>query len=329
VVELKTPPAKVRRRIFEGHAEGLPISSEWLHRASQDDRVRPGHIENAARVARLLQPGTEQECEATLSRVIDGALAAEGQCKPSKTAKCDACAYDPSLVNADQDLESIVSGFDRCRVGTLCLYGPPGTGKSAYVAYLAERLGVPLLLRRASDIMSHFWGATEKNIAAMFRQAESEKALLFVDEADSFFKDREQVTYSWERSEVNELLTHMETFEGMFVCATNLMEGMDPAVFRRFSLKVRLDPLRPDQRWKMLAATLRGLGVTVPRGAGAKAVRRALERLDQLTPGDFAAVARRIRLTQPELSTQVVVEALADECQYKPGADVRAIGFAR
>jgi SpoVK/Ycf46/Vps4 family AAA+-type ATPase len=79
---------------------------------------------------------------------------------------------------------------------------------------------------------------TEKNIAAAFRQAEAERAILFIDEADSFFTSREIAERSWEVSRTNEFLTWMENHRGMLICCTNLLPSMDRAAMRRFTGKL-------------------------------------------------------------------------------------------
>ena len=57
---------------------------------------------------------------------------------------------------------------DAGRGFSLCLQGPPGTGKSAFARYLAERLGLEVLQKRASDLLSPWVGEPEA-LAAMLR----------------------------------------------------------------------------------------------------------------------------------------------------------------
>ena len=59
----------------------------------------------------------------------------------------------------------------------------------------------------------------------MFFEARQQEAILVLDEADSFLSDRRYASKSWEVTQVNELLTQMEAFEGIFVCTTNLLEN--------------------------------------------------------------------------------------------------------
>ena len=81
---------------------------------------------------------------------------------------------------------------------------------------MALTLGMPLMTKRASDLMSKWVGENEKNIANMFEEAINEDALLLLDEGDSFLRDRSYARSSWEVTMVNELLQHMERFPGIF-----------------------------------------------------------------------------------------------------------------
>src|SRR6185312_15716031 len=119
--------------------------------------------------------------------------------------------------------------------------------KTAYAHFVARQLDRPLLVKRASDLISKWVGETEQFIRAMFVEAAADRAVLLLDEADSFFQDRRQARMSWEITQVNELLTRMEGFEGIFICATNFSDQLDSAAMRRFAVKVRFEPLRGAQ----------------------------------------------------------------------------------
>lgn len=64
-----------------------------------------------------------------------------------------------------------------------------------------------------------------------------------MDEADSLLSDRVHAGQQWEITQVNEMLTQMETFSGIFICTTNLMDKLDAASLRRFDFKVKFDYL--------------------------------------------------------------------------------------
>ncbi|UKI42714.1 MAG: ATP-binding protein [Candidatus Melainabacteria bacterium] len=111
----------------------------------------------------------------------------------------------------------------------------PELQKSSYARYLAEQLGIEVLLKRASDLISPYVGETEQNIAAAFSEAKSKKAMLIFDEADTFLQDRNNAVRSWEVAQVNEMLTQMEAAEYPFICTTNLLDTLDEASLRRFT----------------------------------------------------------------------------------------------
>jgi hypothetical protein len=229
--------------------------------------------------------------------------------------------YSLDFVNVDEDLEVIAQGIKATGSGRLCLYGPPGTGKSAYGHYLARELGRPLMARRASALLSPWVGATEQNLARMFREATREGAVLLLDEADSFLRDRQGAHQSWEVTQVNEVLTQVESYGGVFIATTNLMNSLDAAAMRRFDLKIKFDFMRADQIWAMFQDVGQRLGIM-----GLDLVQGRVRRLEHLTPGDFATVASQARF-RPIKTAEAMVDRLEAEIAAKPGLWRRKAGF--
>ncbi len=115
----------------------------------------------------------------------------------------------------------------------------------------------------------------------------------------------------------------MRTPGGVFVCATNLFSKLDLAALRRFTFQVRFDYLTPEQRWSLLLQET-GLGEN-DRTAG---YRHRLDRLDTLTPGDFATVRRQELALAEALSPEDFIAQLVRECEAKNRAEGgRPIGF--
>ena len=94
-------------------------------------------------------------------------------------------------------------------------------------------------------------------MARMFAEAQTEEAVLLLDEADSFLRSRRMAERNYEVTEVNEMLQGMERYAGIFICTTNLFEELDEAALRRFTFKIRFRPLTPLQREAMLIAPTR------------------------------------------------------------------------
>jgi SpoVK/Ycf46/Vps4 family AAA+-type ATPase len=322
LVEVPVPPRAQRERILQAACGDL-AGADSLARLAQAEALAPAVAERAASVVRAIRgefdaAGSARALEWLASRTL------EAQGHPGLDAGAAVMLpshYDPAVLNADADLAALADGLARRRSARLCLYGPPGTGKSAYGRWLADRLGMPLLLKTASELMSKWVGESEKAIAAVFRRAAHEGAVLMIDEVDSFLRNREGARHSWEVTQVNEMLTRMEAFGGVFIASTNLMGDLDPAALRRFDMKIRFGYLGPDQAALMLARQCAALGLDAPPTAALAALRR----LDRLTPGDFAALARRHRFT-PFADGAALVAALGEECALKGGKPA-AIGF--
>ena len=141
-----------------------------------------------------------------------------------------------------------------------------------------------VLHKRASDLINPFVGMTEQNIAAAFAEAKRKKMLLVFDEADSFLRDRQHARHSWEITQVNEMLTQMESHPLPFVCTTNIMRDLDQASLRRFTFKVKYDYLTHRQTETAFRHFF-NIEPTVPLGG-----------LTCLSPGDFAVVAKKARI---------------------------------
>lgn len=240
-------------------------------------------------------------------------------------------------VNARAELETLVKRLKNAdsliRSGqesgaspacTLLFYGPPGTGKSALARYLAEQLDRDCLVKKASDLLSPYVGESEQNIAAAFRQAERDGALLLIDEADTFIFSRRGAVRSWESSMVNEFLTALEDFRGFCVCTTNRRDDMDNAAMRRFAFKVGFDYSGPEQilsLYHSLLAPLADSRLTPEE-------ERELSQLKNLTPGDFHAVRTRLALEGPDkLSPEQLLLEIKSELQTKLDKAGKAIGF--
>jgi SpoVK/Ycf46/Vps4 family AAA+-type ATPase len=118
----------------------------------------------------------------------------------------------------------------------------------------------------------------------------------------------------------------MERFAGIFICTTNLFEDLDEAALRRFTFKIRFHALTPPQRERMFATEALG----DPMAPLDREHVERLARLDQLTPGDFAAVCRQVDILGTAFSPDEFLAQLEAEHRTKPDVRTRrAMGFVR
>jgi len=322
VIELPVPPKAQREQILQSYCADL-LSRAQIARMAEVPTLAPAVVARASAVVRTISQelGAEKSTSA-LELLISSTLEAQGhaplaQNNPDRLPEI----YAPRFIHANADLTAIAQGLTTTGTGRLCLYGPPGTGKTAYARWIAEQLGAPLLVKRASDLMSMWVGENEKNIASAFKQAKEDGAVLLIDEVDSFLQDRRNAQRSWEVSLVNEMLTQMESYSGVFIASTNLMNNLDQAALRRFDLKVKFDFLRLEQAWDLLCSYCTQIALNPPTND----LQARLTRLKNLTPGDFAAVMRQHRF-RPIKSPAILIEALESECAIKEGAK-QTMGF--
>jgi SpoVK/Ycf46/Vps4 family AAA+-type ATPase len=276
-LNMEAPDEAVQTRIWDYSARKnkVKLPKEKINKLVKSYDIAPAIIDTSLRTAALT--GDHEAIEKT----IDSLQMAMGQ--TAKRGFVPEHAFSTALLNCDTDLENLTMRIRKLNGVnfSLCLYGVPGSGKSAYARHLAEQLKMKVLHKRASDLISMWVGESEKNIAAAFSEAKKKKMLLVIDEADSFLQDRRRAHNSWEVTQVNEMLTQMESHPLPFVCTTNLIDDLDQASLRRFTFKVKYDYLTRRQTESAFRHFF-GVEPTVSLGG-----------LTSLSPGDFAVVAKR------------------------------------
>jgi hypothetical protein len=295
-------------------------------------------VRQAAELARLIvladdEPGRHRErLDAEREQVIKRAVAHSQKVlgrDRTEGIRDSVTGYDLKLLNIGGRFtpQQIIASLRKRPVGSLCFWGIPGAGKTQLAEHIAVELDMPILMRSASELLSMWLGETEQQISKMFAEAENEGALLFLDEADSFLRDRTLARAHWEVTQVNELLQRMERFEGIFIAATNLMDSIDAAAMRRFTWKLEFKALRQEQAWSMFCRES-GLDPNA-NPAHAEELRQALGAIDDLAPGDFATVKRQAQMLGEELSAESWIEQLAAEAKAKMlGLKRQQLGFA-
>ena len=328
-LELKSPPPGAREDLVRKTLEGVRVSDAFVAKLTERKGLTPAQIRTAVRFAGLVTPAAaapDTTFENLIDRQLKNADLALGNNASDPAQRPCATTYSLDMLNVESRFEipRIVQALQARGHGTLCFYGAPGTGKTALAEHIAKSLDKPLIVKQASDLMSKYIGETEQKMAAMFKEAEAEKAVLLLDEADSFLQDRRGAQRTYEVTEVNEMLQGMERFRGIFVCTTNLLDRIDQAALRRFTFKIQFKPLLRSQRETMFAVEALGGNAALLT----EALNSRLAKLDQLCPGDFAAVKRQGEILDTDLSPDEFMDQLEAEHRIKPEVrEARGIGF--
>ena len=187
--------------------------------------------------------------------------------------------------------------------------GPPGTGKTICAEAIAHALGRRLLLVRYAELESLWAGETPKNVAAVFRRAREERAVLLFDEADALATRRStSVHHGFEReanTTISVLLQELERYDGVVIFATNLAANFDPAFELRIRTHVLFEMPGPAERAQIWLVQLHP--VRTPLAADV----------------DFTALANRYEVSGGDIRNAVLKAALAAAAEPGPDAAKR------
>ena len=182
--------------------------------------------------------------------------------------------------------------------------GPPGTGKTICAEAIAQSLGRQLLVVRYAELESMWMGETSKNVAAIFRTAREEQAVLLFDEADAIAARRSTSVDSGSQRESNAvvsvLLQELERYTGVVIFATNLAANFDPAFERRIRTHVLFELPGETERARIWQVQLHP------------------SRTPLASDVDFSALARRYEVSGGDIQNAVLNAALAAAAEPIP-----------
>jgi transitional endoplasmic reticulum ATPase len=146
------------------------------------------------------------------------------------------------------------------------LHGPPGTGKTLLAKAVANESDANFIVINGPEIMSKFYGESEKKLRDIFAEAEkSAPTIIFIDEIDAIAPKREDVQGEVERRVVSQLLTIMDGLKNrgkvVVIGATNRPNSLDPALRRpgRFDREVEINVPDKEGRLQVLKIHTRNM----------------------------------------------------------------------
>lgn len=143
------------------------------------------------------------------------------------------------------------------------LIGPPGNGKTSLAEAIAHELSLPFLVARYEGLVGSYLGETATRLKRVFDFVRTTPCVLFLDEFDSIGKERGDTHETGEiKRVVSSLLMQIDDLPSytVLVCATNHPELLDRAVWRRFQLKIDLEPPSVNEIARWLAPFADHLG---------------------------------------------------------------------
>ena len=318
VVPLGRMPETARLQIAVATARRHGLPEAWAREVSRNEHLMPAHLAKVGRVISRLPAETQPEARVRVARrTLSHLHRALGVHQAARIDESPLSRWEPAWIVTQPGLQHIEATLRRGNLRA-CFHGPPGTGKTELARELSRRLERPLHVRRASDLLSMWVGGTERAIAEAFDRATDEDAILLIDEIDGFLANRAGAHRHWEVTQVNELLTQMESFAGVLLATTNRLDALDPASMRRFDLKVAFGLPRARELEALGTALCMHLGVDVSTPT-------EFARFVGLTTGDFAAIARQLRGVGA-LNAEQVIDALRSELLLKPKRPA-SVGF--
>ena len=138
------------------------------------------------------------------------------------------------------------------------LVGPAGCGKTTLAHHFAARLGMPLVIANGEMIRAAHLGETGRNIFRFFSclRKYKDSAIGFFDELDAVAAARASTDGQACEKELNavvtSLLTNIERHDGRFFAATNIGDGLDQAIWRRFGIHIRVELPQFDERFAII-----------------------------------------------------------------------------
>jgi len=268
-IELRVPDREGRREIFQIHTRGMPLAED----VKLDDLAtrtygfvgadiaavcREAAMNSLRRVLPEIDLDIKEIPRETLDKLIVTRSDFESVLKDIQPSALREILFEVPNVTWDDigGLEKVKSllkeavewplryGESFMRIGVeapkgVLLYGPPGTGKTLLAKAIANESEANFITVKGSDILSKWYGESEKHIAEIFKKARQvAPAIIFLDELDALAPMRGTSMGESHVTEriVNQLLSELDGLEELrgvvVIAATNMPNLIDPALLR-------------------------------------------------------------------------------------------------
>lgn len=198
--------------------------------------------------------GVELEYKDVKAKVVDNSLKLGGLLKEYAILKD---------IIISSSVKDTLSSFGLRTTKGVLLHGPPGTGKTSLAQLCARDAGVKLFCVNGPEIVSQFFGESEKALHEVFESAsQAAPAVVFIDELDAIAPARKEGGDELSQRMVATLLNLMDGInrtDGLIViAATNRPDSIEPALRRpgRLDREIEIGVPSPKQRLDILLTLL-------------------------------------------------------------------------
>lgn len=184
-----------------------------------------------------VRPPVDKETGAVLAEIV-----VPSDDTPRPIFNPDLSASIASLLEEWRNVDALRSAGLRPALSTM-IFGPPGTGKTMLSHFIGAELGLPVVVAKLDGLISSFLGTTARNIANLFAFADRYRCVLLLDEFDAVAKLRDDPHELGEiKRVVNTLLQCVDARArvGFTIAVTNHEALLDPAVWRRFDVRIEV-----------------------------------------------------------------------------------------
>ncbi|MDZ4121516.1 MAG: ATP-binding protein, partial [Candidatus Cloacimonadaceae bacterium] len=243
---LEDSPAGFRRDSLELSEEGISFFGSRSISSGQDIT----HSVQESDFFDLLTPEQNLSCLVLPNAIMQSIGAIIHRLQNPERDVLQSWGLRTASLSKDQDIHGA------CNV---LLHGGPGTGKTYIAGVIANELQRPLIQINASSIRNCYYGNTEKRARMMVQEmqdlAKQFHPVFLLNEGDQLIHHRQQGYTTGADNAENSIqsifLEAMETFTGVLILTSNLVQNLDPAMSRRFHYKLQIPAPELAERIKL------------------------------------------------------------------------------
>ena len=326
VLHVPIPEKEIRKNIISKQLTKYNLPEQYINELASNDSITNAHFIRAKKIIDTSKIKKKKDITKTMTKLINNTLLLSDEKKISMKTDEKINSYNIDYIDTSEDMVNIIDVISDGEGARLCLHGVPGTGKTAFAKHLTQKLNRPLHFTRSSDILGKYIGETEKNIAKLFEQGKKDNGIILLDEADSLMSSRNSNMKSWEVSKVNEMLSRLEEYEGVFIATTNRLELLDTAMLRRFDLTIEFMSLSNLKKWKVFSDVIKLLKFNIKKSDVA-VVKQRIYSLENITVSDFFNVKRKVERFDKNPTVDSFIHKLEDVVGLKNLDSSKPIGF--